>query len=409
MTITACRVCGNTKLANILSLGDQAFSGYFPKPGKPVDIGPLTLVRCDGGCGLVQLADSFPPRKMYGDDYGYRSGLNNSMVKHLETIVNNLSTNTVYAPLESGDLVIDIGSNDGTTLGMFPEICRRVGVDPTGEKFKAFYKPGIELIPDFFTADTVIAVVGEQKAKVITSIAMFYDLESPMDFMKDIARVLHRDGVWAMEQSYLPYMMDMNAFDTVCHEHIEYYSLAQITYMASRCGLDVIRAFTNDTNGGSFGVILAHAGRYTEEGDVRVLRERERAHGLDQQWVYDAFNHRTSAAIIALGCFLHQQIQEGKKVYGLGASTKGNILLHMVSSFLGYTPLLKIGDVNADKFGCVTPGTNIPIVSEDEALADNPDFFVVLPWHFRQFFLTSPKFKGRKLIFPLPMLEVIVP
>jgi intein/homing endonuclease len=779
--IQACRICGCTELDEVLDLGDQALSGIFPRPNTTVEFAPLRLVRCRGECGLVQLADTADLRTMYGMDYGYRSGLNQSMVTHLGCLAQEAQRLVALRP---GDVVLDIGSNDGTTLSFYPADLRRIGVDPTGAKFRRYYQPGIELVPDFFSAELMAPLLNGHKAKVVTTFSMFYDLPKPLTFMREVAWILHDDGVWLMEQSYLPAMMRANAVDTVCfkpdtiiqgsnkaisahvrddpvlgitgaatrvtstmrrsykgpmvcvkpsclepvtatpehpvylvradkvrfrcgqqrpipeqdfspewvpikevrkgdyvavprlkegsgsevldlrpfhveglrhsrrrgldsvtmsedlawfmglyvaegfrvspkhggivfslhedevayvervrgiarrlgyktsvygrkqygskgidvkvqcaslgralhawcgaglardkripevilrssaairrqfliglfdgdgyiknnqvhlhtashilalqtqlliaslgavvgityadgatstrkdgqvirggpswqlrgkspalmslfgvtyvrgghgpaaryhvtddfvfvpvtsvsteaydgdvcnietgnhtylvsnavvhncHEHLEYYSLRQIEWMAERCGLHVTDAYETSTNGGSFVVKLRKGLRNVNLG----MRASEKLAGLHRASVYSAFALRARHAAEALREFLEMARDHGKVVAGLGASTKGNVLLQMIGAD---TSLIScIGDVNPDKHGCVTPGTNIPIISEDAVLAANPDFLIVLPWHFKPFFLSSPKFNGRTLLFPLPQLEIVTP
>jgi NDP-4-keto-2,6-dideoxyhexose 3-C-methyltransferase len=390
-----------------MNLGHMALTGAFPRPEEGTDKASLQLLRCLDGCGLVQLSETYDLTKMYGAGYGYRSGLNKSMVKHLEDLVRSL---LVLQPLREGDVIVDIGSNDGTALGFFPENTRRIGVDPSGPKFKQFYKPGIELIPEFFSARILEPVLNGWKAKVVTSFAMFYDLEDPTTFMKEVAGILADDGIWVMEQSYLPAMMKANAFDTICHEHIEYYSLFQIEWMAHEAGLSVVAVEESSTNGGSFIVMLVkagatHNGRYTEAPNVAKMRLKEQEAGLLDPLVYEAFRLRSQAAIGVLEEFLVETQRLGMTCCGLGASTKGNVLLQ---SILDVKKLVRaIGDVNPDKWGCVTPGTGIPILPEDEVLAMNPDYLLVLPWHFKENFIANPKFHGQRLVFPLPQLEIV--
>jgi NDP-4-keto-2,6-dideoxyhexose 3-C-methyltransferase len=390
-----------------MSLGNLALTGLFPVRGGEVPRAKLELVRCAEGCGLVQLRETYNLAAMYGMDYGYRSGLNAGMVKHLHALIGAIQ---LVVELRPGDLVVDIGSNDGTSLAAYPSDVRRVGVDPTGVKFKEYYRPGIELIPDFFSATRLQKLVGDQKAKIVTSFSMFYDLEDPLAFMKEVAGALADDGVWMMEQSYLPAMLHANAYDTICHEHLEYYALRQIEWMASRCGLEVVSAEESSTNGGSSIVLLAKSarpcnGRLVVAPNVAEMRTAEVMLDLQAPHLYEAFRLRSRAASDAIEGFLRYAKSAGLRVCGLGASTKGNVLLQMIPGV--HDLISAIGDVNPDKWGCVTPGTQIPIRSEDAVLAENPDFLIVLPWHFRAGFLEKAKFKGHRLVFPLPQLEVV--
>ena len=279
--VKKCRVCGNSDLRSILSLGRQALTGVFPRSAsEPVPSGPVDLVKCAqdsraGACGLVQLRQSYRADQMYGARYGYRSGLNASMVAHLRAKVGRILELVSWKP---GDLVIDIGSNDGTLLRAYPDSLSRLGIDPAGRYFQRYYPESIELISDFFSAEAVRKRMGDKKARVVTSIAMFYDLEDPLGFMTQVVEVLAEDGIWVFEQSYLPAMLKATAYDTICHEHIEYYALTQIEWMARRAGLKIIDVETNAANGGSFSVVCAKAGSslrpHSSLIDSLLLQER---------------------------------------------------------------------------------------------------------------------------------------
>lgn len=407
--IKSCRICGNSHLTPVLDLGVQALTGVFPRsPNEPVTKGPLELVKCsedkNNGCGLLQLRHSYEANEMYGENYGYRSGLNRSMVEHLGARVKKILE---HVQLKADDLIIDIGSNDSTLLQAYPDSrLRLVGIDPTGVKFKKYYPKHIELIPDFFSAAVVRKHLGHTKAKVISSIAMFYDLESPTDFMRGIIEALDDEGIWVFEQSYMPTMIKTNSFDTICHEHLEYYALKQIKWMVDKVGLKIIDVEFNDINGGSFAVTVAKRGsRYREAADLGEVLARERSAGFDDLQPYVEFSKNIDRTKKELLSFIHKVRSEGKKIYGLGASTKGNVILQYCGITEKDIPF--VGEVNAEKFGAYTPGTLIPIISEADLLAKGPDYLLVLPWHFKDFFLKTPKFKNVKLVFPLPQLEVV--
>ncbi|MEP7361499.1 MAG: methyltransferase domain-containing protein, partial [Chloroflexota bacterium] len=266
-------------------------TGVFPaSTDQDVTTGPLQLVKCfgqDGCCGLLQLGHSYDLGEMYGDNYGYRSGLNPSMVRHLHAKVERVRRQVALRP---GDLVLDIGSNDGTTLAAYPSDVVRVGIDPTAGKFAAYYPPGSRLVPDFFSAGVLERQGINQQARVITSFSMFYDLEDPLQFMRDVHASLADDGVWVFEQSYLPTMLAMNSYDTVCHEHLEYYALRQVKWMADRVGLTLTDIEFNDVNGGSFSVTVAKTGSDLPESvEVARVLECERAAGLNTLAPYQAF------------------------------------------------------------------------------------------------------------------------
>jgi SAM-dependent methyltransferase len=411
--VERCRLCGNPDLKSILNLGVQALTGVFPRDNKgDVSSGPLDLVRCNvtnesQHCGLVQLRHSFDLNEMYGDNYGYRSSLNRAMVDHLRDKVAML---TRLVQPTSDSLVIDIGSNDGTLLSFYhaggPTL---VGIDPTSGKFRAYYRKDIQVITDFFSSAAVKKSFGERKADIITSIAMFYDLEDPLSFVKQIAEVLSPDGVWHFEQSYLPSMLATTSYDTICHEHLEYYALRQIEWALSRAGLKIINVQLNDVNGGSFAITAAHtSSKHQPTPAVAESKANEAKLGLETDAPYRVFAELVSRHRTELLELLSKLRRENAKVLGYGASTKGNVILQYCG--LGPKDLPAIAEVNSDKFGCFTPGSLIPIISEVEAHAQQPDYFLVLPWHFRDNLIHREDAylrSGGKMIFPMPKIEVV--
>ncbi len=413
-TITRCRACGNTNLVSVLSLGEQYLTGIFPcDPDRKLTRGPLELVKCHGDgsqdpCGLVQLRHSYDLAEMYGENYGYRSSLNQSMVAHLREIVQKL---TARVAVGKGDLVIDIGSNDGTLLSNYPANgAALVGMDPSAERFRKYYRDDIQLVVDFFPNGLAKAGLGHAKAKIVTSVAMFYDLEDPIDFMRKVESVLADDGVWHFEQSYMPEMLRVNAYDTICHEHLEYYGLRQIQWMARRAGLKILDVEINDINGGSFAVTVAKesSSHAPNNAAIETILAEEKRLGLHTLVPYEQFAERVFAHRDALKDTLQRIRAEGKTIFGYGASTKGNVILQ----FCGLTSddLPCIAEVNSDKFGCFTPGTNIPIVSESDARAKKPDYFLVLPWHFKRNLIEREADflrQGGRMLFPLPEIEVV--
>jgi hypothetical protein len=370
-----------------------------------VTVGPLNLVKCMGehSCGLVQLEHSFDLLEMYGDNYGYRSGLNKSMVNHLHAKVAKIQS---LLQLSSGDLIIDIGGNDSTTLQAYPKIgLDLISIDPTAEKFSEFYPKHIQLIPDFFSASLIKNKFGSKKAKVVTSFSMFYDLEAPVEFMREIHEILADDGIWVFEQSYMPTMLATNSFDTICHEHLEFYALKQIYFMANLVGFVIEDIEFNDINGGSFSVtVRKQAGHLTHNPIVDHILLNEALAGFDGLKPFLQFKERVEKSKNDLVDFVRNVKSQGKTVSALGASTKGNVLLQ----YCGFTKddIDYVGEVNSEKFGRITPGTFIPIIPEDDLLIMKPDYLLVLPWHFRSFFITNPKYTGHKLVFPLPSIEI---
>ena len=406
--ISKCRICGSKQLAPVMTLGNLALTGIFPKTfDEPVARGPLNLVKCDdsSGCGLVQLKQSYNRDDMYGWNYGYRSGLNKSMTLHLEKKVQEILDLNI---LEKGDLVVDIGSNDSTTLQAYPGgLYELVGVDPTGIKFNSYYPPKITLIPEFFSAQIFSRVFPGRKAKVITSFAMFYDIESPVEFAQEIEQTLHDDGIWVLEQSYMPAMLEANSFDTICHEHIEFYSLRQIVWICRESNLKVLDVDFNDVNGGSFSITVAKAkSKYIPNTErIETILADEEALESDKADAFEGFRTRIERERRSFVDFLCHARATKKSVYALGASTKGNVLLQYYE--IDATLIRAIGEVNLDKLNSFTPGSKIPIVSENSILSSKPDYIVILPWHFKEFFLRLEKLKGNTLIFPLPSFEII--
>ncbi|WP_442756795.1 class I SAM-dependent methyltransferase [Methylocystis sp. JAN1] len=406
--ISRCRVSGSTNLVTVLSLGEQALTGVFPSSADtPVTVGPLELVWCPES-GLLQLAHSYDAAEMYGENYGYRSGLNQSMVRHLTQKVSHLER---VADLKPGDLVVDIGSNDATTLKAYQTgALKRIGIDPTGAKFRQYYTDDIALVPDFFSHANFVSAAGRAKAKIITSIAMFYDLEDPIGFAREVAASLAPDGLWHLEQSYMPSMLRLTSYDTICHEHIEYYSLSVVRRILDAANMRVVDVQMNGVNGGSFAVTAAHRGSSHKANDSVIdwLLSQEERMGLDTPAPYRDFETRVYRHREDLRRLLVALRDAGKRVIGYGASTKGNVVLQ----FCGIGPDLveAIAEVNPDKFGCVTPGTHIPIISEADAKARSPDYFLVLPWHFKENILQREQeylAQGGKMIFPFPEIEIV--
>ena len=406
--ISNCRVSGSQNLVSVLNLGYQSLTGVFPKsPEEPVTKGPLELVWCPDS-GLLQLNHSYEPSEMYGDNYGYRSGLNQSMVNHLTDKVAYLER---LIPLKTGDIIVDIGSNDATTLKAYKTTgLRRIGIDPTGKKFAEYYPPEIELVPEFFSA-SAYSEVEKNPARIITSIAMFYDLEAPIEFAQQIESILAEDGIWHFEQSYMPSMLRLNSYDTICHEHIEYYSLGVVKTILEKSGLKIVDVVMNGINGGSFAVTAAKVSNKsikTNEAVINWLLQQEDRMGLNTPRPYRDFEERVFRHRDDLTRLIRTLNADGKKVLGYGASTKGNVVLQ----FCGFTPedIPAIAEVNTEKFGRVTPGTHISIIPEADARAMKPDYFLVLPWHFKDGILRREKeylATGGKFIFPFPEIEIV--
>lgn len=408
--ISQCRLCGSSSLTPVFSLGEMAFSGVFPQSKEEkVPSGELTIVLC-GACALAQLDRDFPSDEMYGENYGYMSSLNKSMVEHLRGISKFLE-NT--GNLKKGDLVLDIGSNDGTMLSLYQTTgIVRVGMDPTIIKYQDLYPSDVITVPDFFSAASFEAVCSRRKAKVVSTIAMLYDLPDPAGFAKEIREVLADDGFWHIEVSYGPWMLDSGAFDAVCHEHVEYYSLKTLKRILEGAGFKIAAVSFNDTNGGSISITATPSeNESAQEANEKVeaILAKEDQNDCNEISGWSKFDQLAKSRVSDLEQFLISSQSEGKTVAGLGASTKGNVLLQSLSPE-AVSAIQIIGEVNEFKFGKVTPGTHISIAPESQVIASNPDFLLVLPWHFKDSFkslLGDFVESGGSIVFPLPELEII--
>jgi len=402
--ISTCRLCKSSNLTSVLHLGQQHLTGVFPKsPTSDITKGPLSLAWCNE-CNLLQLEHSFDPNEMYGVNYGYRSGLNKMMVEHLTSKVELLCK---QFSVTAEDSVLDIGSNDATLLRSYKiKGLKKTGIDPTAGKFSDFYTSDITLIDDFFTASNV----GNEKFKIITAISMFYDLEDPLSFVKDISSVLAKDGIWHFEQSYMPSMLRMNSYDTICHEHIEYYSLTPIKFILEKCGLRIIDVRMNSVNGGSFAVTACHVNSsyHSNHSLIEWLLEQERSMGLNTPNPFREFEKKVFQHKHDLKDLLQRLKEAGKVVHGYGASTKGNVLLQFCGITKNEIPY--IAEINEEKYGSFTPGSQIPIISDEHSKELNPDYYLVLPWHFKTGILKNEEAflkQGGSLIFPFPEIEIV--
>lgn len=406
--IRCCRSCKSTDLKDLFSLGNQAFTGIFLKKNTKIPHGKLDLVICNT-CSLVQLKNNFNLITMYGSTYGYRTGLNASMVKHIQDKAKFLKK---FSKVKSSELIIDIGSNDGTMLNYFAsqDYINLIGIDPTINKFKKFYKRGIKKIPNFFNHSLIKKYLRNRKARVISSIAMFYDLPDPIKFAKNVFNSLEDEGIWHLEQSYSGFMLKNNSYDTICHEHLEYYSLKSIKYIFDKANLKIIDLRFNDINGGSFAITVAKKdSKYKEiKKKIQKILMKEKKNKINLSTAYTKFYKSISMEKIKLVNFLKFLKKKKKLVIGYGASTKGNVILQFCK--INSTLLKNICEVNPDKNGVYTPGSKIKIISEKKAKLLKPDYYFVLPWHFRNFIINKESKlikKGTKFIFPLPKFQIV--
>ncbi len=393
-----CRVSGE-KLIKVLDLGALPFSCFPERKEEKLPLLPLQL--CLGPeSGLVQLKHTVDPDAMY-NEYWYMSGINQSMRLALKSIVDQALLRS--KPLSKESIVVDIASNDGTLLSSYPEHLFRIGIDPA----KNISPKGANLhINTYFSAEAYKGKMGDRKADIVTSIAMFYDLEDPIQFSRGVAEILNPGGLWIIELSYLPTMLQANSFDTICSEHLEYYSLTSMEYILKRSGMEVEDVELNEVNGGSFRLYIRHKGYAKETSSVSKMRKEEAALKLTDPATYTAFAQRVEKNKREMIQFLQLQKKLGKKVIGYGASTKGNTIL----SYYGINEeiLPFVADRNPIKWGRHTV-TGIPIISEDEARQMSPDYFLAFPYHFMKEFLTRETDflkNGGKFIAPIPNLTL---
>lgn len=415
--IKKCRVCGSKDIEPILSLGDLYVSDFLEEGSEnQAKKAPLELVLCHakyGGCGLLQLRHTFSHESFYRN-YWYRSGVNKTMVEELGDIAAKAEN---IAPLKIGDFVLDIGSNDSTLLRSYKTSgLNTVGFEPAINIVEKYGREGnVEVIDDFFNYPAWQKEFGKKKAKVITAIAMFYDLDDPNAFVADVVKCLDKGGLFIIQMMYLPSFLERNAFDGICHEHLEYYSLFSLENLLRRHGLEVFGVELRDINEGSFRAYIRHKdggnGLRVSPGAeecVRKMRKEEASLGLGDRKAYDDFVSRVNAIRAKTKSFIEKEVAAGKKVYVYGASTKGNTLLQYFG--LDKRLIVAAAERNPDKWGKRTVGTNIPIVSEEEARKAKPDYFLVLPWHFlKEFVEREREFLdgGGEFIVPLPEFKVV--
>jgi len=409
-----CRVCGSSALTPVINLGEQYLQGSFVKPGKeepPLRKISLSLVRCDPtkderACGLLQMEHTVPPEVLYSA-YWYRSGTNETMRNHLQGITEEAASLIG----KSNARVLDIGCNDGTLLKCYPQNFIKFGVDPSDVAQEI--TGDITAIQDIFPSEELTKVLQGEKIDIITSIAMFYDLEDPVSFCKEIKKALAPGGLWVFEMSYMPSMLKMNSYDTICHEHLEYYSLAVLEYILKQADLKIVDAVLNDINGGSIRCYATHLDNFAFKKQeavtrIKLLRQAEFDMELDTDKPYKNFQDRINVHKEQLVSLLKMLKKEGKSIHIYGASTKGNTILQWCG--IDNRIIDVAAERNPDKYGAYTLGTDIPIVSEADSRAMKPDYYLVLPWHFKEEFLKREEEilqRGVGLIFPLPNVEII--
>jgi len=392
--VTECRSCGATLDKTIFDIGELKINAFVSAPGRDIGSAPLTLMHCEQ-CDLIQLSHTVREEDLY-KNYWYLSRLNKKIVDNLQSIVHDVSQEV---NLQQGDIVLDIGANDGTLLSFYDsDTVVRVGCDPAQNIHEELEQNCDVMIGDFFNRNNwQSAIHAEAEAKVVTTVAMFYDLDDPNGFVSDIKNILHKDGVWLCQLMTARPMLDTNDLGNVIHEHIEYYTYKSLVNLMERHGLEIYRVNENDINGGSYQLYVRH---YTT-GSVDYLEDisAERI----TQWAQNIDDNREETRE-----FLRSAVADGKKIYIMGASTKGNTIMQYYG--LDNDTIAGAAEIHPDKIGKYLVGSSIPIVHEDDAKQD-ADYFLVFPFHFRDLFVNRIMAdwiaEGGKLIFCTPKFEVV--
>lgn len=390
--INHCRSCGSKGLRTVFDIGELKINAFVLEPWQDVGTAPLTLLRCDS-CDLIQLSHTVREEDLYRN-YWYLSRLNRKIVDNLASIVADASAEI---GLQEGDTVVDIGANDGTLLSFYPTGVRRIGVDPAQNIHEELARHCDVMIGDFFTAGNYTQHCGHAKARIVTTVAMFYDLDDPNGFVRDVKAILAEDGLWLCQLMTARPMIDTNDLGNVIHEHIEYYTYRSLVNLMERHGLEIYRVRENDINGGSYQLFIRH--RRSGSIDYPEDISDDRLH----QWAENIARNRNDTVE-----FLRTQVGLGKKIYIMGASTKGNTIMQYYG--LDGNLIRGAAEIHPDKIGKYLVGSDIPIVHEEEAKAD-ADYFLVFPFHFRQLFidkiLRDWMSAGGGLIFCTPRFEVV--
>ena len=408
--INSCRVCGSKDLRFILSLGEQYVTDFVDKPEDTINKGPLTLVLCDsssGGCGLLQLKHTFNHDALY-KKYWYKSGISISMVSALKEVVESV---TSIIKLEENDVVLDIGSNDGTLLKQYGGNLIKIGFEPSN-LWELGINKNTKIVNDYFGSDKFLNVSNNKKAKIITAIAMFYDLEDPNKFVYDLKKCLDENGIIVIQMNYLGLMLKNNTFDNISHEHLEYYSLKTLNYLLKKYDLEIFDVILNDVNGGSFRVYIKNKGSVITSLNgydrVKTQIEYEEKLGMDKKEVYAEFAERIVSIKEKLLSILESEKAKGKKIFIYGASTRGLVILQFVG--IDEKLISLATDKNKDKWGKYIAGTKIKIIPINEYRIQSPDYLFVLPYHFINEIMNQEDVyikNGGKLIVAIPEVKII--
>jgi hypothetical protein len=343
---------------------------------------------------------------MYAN-YWYQSGISNTMKEHLKSIVEMaISKKKVHG--DYGVKVLDIASNDGTLLSFYPKNYARFGVDPSDIASKVKQEDNLRIINDFFPSHTL----DRHTFDIITSIAMFYDIEDPNSFVKEIAKKLNNNGIWCFEVAYLGSILDNLCYDTIVSEHLEHYHLAPLEQLLDRHNLKIVDVFKNDTNGGSIQCWATNKqcdDFNTREGSARLdaMRLDEFDRALDTDAPFKIFRNKVEIQKHELLKLLEKIKASGETIHLYGASTKANTLLGYCG--IGPETIPYAAERSKEKFGAKTI-SGIKIISEEESRRLGPNYYLVGPWHFKKEILereAKSRALGTMFIFPLPTIEVL--
>lgn len=405
LPIKDCRVCNSKDLKEILILGNFYLSDFLKSSKKPKKY-PLDIVLCKD-CFLLQLKYTVLPIELYTPRYGYKSGINDTMKNELKEIVDE-SIKRAKLRKNKNPLVIDIGANDGTLLKYYSRNYFRVGVEPVRKLAKEAEANADLIINDFFGYKSYYKNLKNKKASIVTIISCFYDMGNPNQFLEDVVKILDDEGIIVIQQNYLGGMLRLSSFDNIVHEHLAYYSLLSLENLLNRHGLFVFDVELNDTNGGSFRTFISFKASREESQSVINLRKNEKKIGLNKTSTYTDFAKRVKIIGKKINNFIKEETAKGKTVYVYGASTRGNTLLQYFQ--LNNRLIKKAVERNPEKWGKKISSLGIPIISEEQARKEKPDYMLVLPWFFKEEFLKREKSylkSGGHFIFPLPEFKVI--
>lgn len=402
--IKKCRSCESKKLINILSLG-YLYLSEFRKDNKKPKIFPLNLILCIN-CLLLQLRETTPPKYLYTKGYGYKSGINQTMQQELKEIALDALSKTKKTGKKI--VAVDIGANDGTLLSFYPKNTYKIAVEPIKKFAKESKKYSDKVVNDFFTYEAYFKQIKNEKADIVTAISCFYDMNDPNKFVSDVKMIMQENGIFVIQQNYLVSMLKRNAFDNIVHEHLEYYSLLSLDNLLKKHGMEVFDVELRELNGGSFRTYIALKNKRRISKSVYKMQAMEKKLKLNNKKIYLDFAKRIRENKRKLVVLIEELNMQNKKIYLYGASTRGNTLLQYFG--LDNKHIKYAIERNPEKYGKIIASVGIPIVSEEQARKDNPDYMLILPWFFKQEFLKREGEyirKGGHFIFPLPKLKIV--